>query len=193
MLAALTGYLLLCYRQECKGKLPGHSCDEVEETLTATPKALPLAVIYVLLGSAALAFGAELVVGSAVELAEEFGVSEATIGLSMVAFGTSLPELATIIVAALRRQSSVALGNIVGSNIFNILGIVGTMALVSPFTVPASLLDFEIWALLFITLLLYLLLFFRVTIRWPAGLGLTTVYLLFIFLLYDDIGRAVGL
>ncbi|MGO1118697.1 calcium/sodium antiporter [Rhodovibrionaceae bacterium A322] len=193
MLGSLFAYLFLCFYQERKSNVESSTTEEVEDTLATTPKTLPLVIVYVILGGAALAFGAELVVGSAIDLAREFGVSEATIGLSMVAFGTSLPELATIVVAALRRHSAVALGNIIGSNIFNILGIMGTLALVSPFAVPASFVDFEIWALLTVTLLLYLLLLFRVTLRWPTGLALTTLYLLFVFLLYDDLGDTIGL
>ncbi len=86
-------------------------------------------------GVAGVILGARLLVDGGVELASAFGVSEAVIGLSVVAIGTSLPELATSAVSALRGKSDVALGNILGSNIFNVLGIVGVTAAVHPFSV----------------------------------------------------------
>ena len=86
-------------------------------------------------GLVGVVIGANLLVTGAVSLARSFGISETVIGLTIVAIGTSLPELATAIVAAYRKRADVALGNIIGSNIFNILGILGITALVSPFSV----------------------------------------------------------
>ena len=87
-------------------------------------------------GLVVLVIGARLLVTSSTELARSFGVSEAVIGLTIVAVGTSLPELATSLIAALRKQTEIAVGNIVGSNIFNIFGILGVTALIDP--IPAS-------------------------------------------------------
>ncbi|MFN3911004.1 calcium/sodium antiporter [Hyphomonas sp.] len=89
-------------------------------------------------GLVAVVVGANLLVTGASTLARSFGISETVIGLSIVAIGTSLPELATSIVAALRKRADVALGNIIGSNIFNILGIVGITALVRPFSIQGN-------------------------------------------------------
>lgn len=86
-------------------------------------------------GLVAVVFGANLLVTGASTLARSFGISETVIGLSIVAVGTSLPELATSVVAAFRKRADVALGNIIGSNIFNILGIVGVTALIQPFSI----------------------------------------------------------
>jgi cation:H+ antiporter len=83
-------------------------------------------------GLVVLVIGARLLVDSATELARAFGISEAVIGLTIVAVGTSLPELATSLIAAIRKQTEIAVGNIVGSNIFNIFGILGTTALIHP-------------------------------------------------------------
>jgi cation:H+ antiporter len=98
------------------------------------PGALPTApsVLLALGGLALLAVGARLLVSGAVSLAADLGISEAVIGLTVVAVGTSLPELATSVMAAARREGDIAIGNIVGSNIFNLLGILGTAALVTP-------------------------------------------------------------
>ncbi len=87
-------------------------------------------------GLAGLVVGADLFVDGAVRLAEAAGVSNAVIGLTVVAVGTSLPELATTVVAALRGESEIAVGNVVGSNVFNLLGILGTGALVRPLVAP---------------------------------------------------------
>lgn len=91
---------------------------------------------YTLGGLIVLVIGARLLVDSSIIIAREFGISEAIIGLTIVAVGTSLPELATSVIAALRKQTEIAVGNIVGSNIFNIFGILGITAVISP--IPAD-------------------------------------------------------
>jgi cation:H+ antiporter len=88
--------------------------------------------------------GAKYLVDGAVIMARDFGVSEAFIGLTIVAVGTSLPELATSLVAALRKQSDIALGNIIGSNIFNILGILGVTAAITPIAAAPRFAQFDL-------------------------------------------------
>lgn len=104
----------------------------------ASDRPLPLAAagLITLAGLLALVVGTKLLVNSASDIARSFGVSEAVIGLTIVAIGTSLPELATSLVATWRRQTDIAVGNVVGSNIFNILGIIGITALITP--IPAE-------------------------------------------------------
>lgn len=99
-------------------------------------------------GLGLLVAGAEMLVRGAVAIATEFGVSDAVIGLTVVAVGTSLPELATSITAALRGKADIAIGNVVGSNIFNILGILGVTALVAPVPVAARFTSVDLWVLL---------------------------------------------
>ena len=89
--------------------------------------------------------GARFLVGSASSLASGWGVSDAVIGLTVVAVGTSLPELVTSVMAAIRREGEVAFGNVLGSNIYNVLGILGVTALVQPIPVPASIATVDIW------------------------------------------------
>lgn len=131
----------------------------VVQTGLSTPSrfwgSLRLNIAMTLLGLVTLVGGAELTVHAAVDLAEAFGVSEALIGLTLVALGTSLPELVTGIVAALRGQSDLAVGNIVGSNIFNLLFILGVSTVVRPVPVPKG----GQWDLLVLSLLSVLLLF----------------------------------
>ncbi len=96
---------------------------------------LPIAALIAVAGLAGVVLGANFLVEGSVVIARQFGLSEAVIGLTIVAVGTSLPELATSVVAAARGRGDVALGNVIGSNIFNILGILGLTALVQPFSV----------------------------------------------------------
>ncbi|MEM9754354.1 MAG: sodium:calcium antiporter, partial [Pseudomonadota bacterium] len=99
-------------------------------------------------------FGARFLVSGAVSIAQAVGLSEAVIGLTIVAIGTSMPELVTSIIAVRKGQGSVALGNVLGSNIFNILGILGITALVQPMVIPAEIARIDIWVLCVTTVLL---------------------------------------
>ncbi len=99
------------------------------------------------LGLAGVMLGARFLVGGAVELASRWGVSESVIGVTVVAVGTSLPELVTALVAAAKKESDVALGNVLGSNIFNVLGILGVTALVTPIAVPDEIAQRDTWIL----------------------------------------------
>jgi cation:H+ antiporter len=99
-------------------------------------------------GLVGVMLGARFLVDAAVELATRWGVSQSLIGVTVVAVGTSLPELVTSVVAAVKKESDVALGNIVGSNIFNILGILGTTALMGPISVPQEIVARDTWVLL---------------------------------------------
>ena len=112
-----------------------------------------LDAFFVALGLGGLVIGADLFVGGAVGLAEAAGVSNAVIGLTVVALGTSMPELATSIVAAVRGESEIAVGNVVGSNLFNVLGILGVAALVEPLAAPGlQLVDLAVMTVLALAL-----------------------------------------
>ncbi|MDQ2094868.1 calcium/sodium antiporter [Rhodalgimonas zhirmunskyi] len=111
-------------------------------------------VLTVLAGLVLTILAARALVTGAIGLAATAGVSETAIGLTVVALGTSLPELVTSLVAVRRGQGDVAFGNIVGSNIFNVLGILGTTAMVLPLEVPAQVASFDIWVMLAATLAL---------------------------------------
>lgn len=108
----------------------------------------------ILAGLAGVIFGADILVEGGVELAQTFGVADEVIGLTVLAIGTSLPELAASVVAALRGHTDVALGNVVGSNLFNILAVVGAVAFVIPLEVPQQVLDFDLWLMLGVTALM---------------------------------------
>ena len=114
----------------------------------------PILALFAVGGIAMVIAGAHFLVEGAVVLARGMGISETVIGLSIVAVGTSLPELIACVVAALRRHADVVLGNIVGSNIYNILGILGATAVISPLQVPPQIAALDIWVLAGTTLLL---------------------------------------
>lgn len=139
--------------------------------------------LYLVLGLVGLPFGADLLVDSAVDIAEDFGVSEEVIGLTLVAIGTSLPELATTVVAALRRQSDVALGNVIGSNVFNLLAIIGAASLFGTIPVSPGVLQFDLWVMLAASLILIPFVIFRKKIGRIAGLGLTGLYVAYLLIL----------
>jgi len=105
-------------------------------------------------GIALTVFGAQLLVKGAIDLARSYSISEATIGLTIVAVGTSLPELVTSVVASFRRNADIALGNIIGSNIFNIWFILGITAIIHPIPFPDSIVALDVWVLLAASLLM---------------------------------------
>jgi cation:H+ antiporter len=155
MLALLAAYLLYSYWREKGGKDAADvHVEEVEELDSFKKTNLWLIILFVLGGLAGVIYGADLLVSGAVEIARGFGVPEEVIGLTMVAVGTSLPELATSIMAALRGHSDVGLGNVVGSNIFNLLGIIGATALIAPLSAPAQVVSFDIWVMAGVSVLL---------------------------------------
>ncbi|MEM6679544.1 MAG: calcium/sodium antiporter [Pseudomonadota bacterium] len=127
----------------------------------------------IVLGCVMLPLGAQLLIDGARGVASALGVSEAAIGLTLVALGTSLPELATTVMAAIRRQSDVAIGNVVGSNLFNLTFIIGTAAVIAPMDVPAEMMSRDIWVMLGATAILvpYVLLC-RMLCRWTGFLFL---------------------
>ena len=127
-------------------------------------------------GLAGLFIGANLLIDAATSIALQFGISEAVIGLTIVAVGTSLPELATSVVAAFRRQAEIALGNVVGSNIFNILGILGLTAVVVPVPVEPSMASFDIPFMLGVSLALVALILLVGRIGRPAGVAMLAIY-----------------
>ncbi len=150
MLAILIAFTLYSYISS--GKSP-EAVAEAEADLDADgfhgiPVSRSKASAILLAGLVCVALGSHMLVMGAVDIARSFGISEATIGLTLVALGTSLPELATAVVAAYRRHSDVALGNVVGSNIFNILGIMGIVPLFGALDVPAAVVNFDFWVML---------------------------------------------
>ncbi len=142
--------------------------------------------LFIIVGIIGLPVGAHLVVAGTLSIASRMGVSEAVVGLSIVAFATSLPELATTIVAAFRRETEVAVGTVVGSNIFNLLGIVGVAALVShrPIEVPQTFLSLDLPVMLVAALGISLFVWLKRPLGRFPGVVFTGLYFLYIGALF---------
>ena len=139
--------------------------------------------LFIVFGSAFLAFGSELLVNGAVQVASQLGVSERIIAITVVSVGTSVPELAASLVAIAKKENAISIGNLLGSNLFNILAVLGITSLIRPLTVvDNTLLDFDIYVMIGIAALLIPLVFLpkRMEMYWRDGLVLLAVYVLFI-------------
>lgn len=131
-------------------------------------------------GIVGLTAGAEMLVRSTVELAERMGVSEVVIGLTMVALGTSLPELATAIRAAMKRHTEILLGNVIGSNVFNTLCVLGATAMVRPIPVPRSSIAIDAPVMMGVAVLAWIMASARRRLSWWEGAVLLTVYAVYV-------------
>ncbi len=173
LVLALAGYLTWAYLK------PGEATEEDADT--SVPASMLASALWVLGGLVILLFGARFLVDGSVSIARGFGVSEAFIGLTIVAVGTSLPELATSIIAAFRRQSEIAIGNIIGSNIFNVLGILGVTALIKPIPVADRFLTFDLPIMIAASLALTALLLTRPVIGRGVGLLVLAAYVTYVW------------
>ncbi len=142
-----------------------------------------LDILYILGGLAVLVLGSRLLVDNSIDLARAWGVSEAVIGLTIVAAGTSMPELATSILAAIRKQPDIAIGNVVGSNIFNILSIVGISGLVAPLHAP-GISPFDLGVMVAFSIVLYPMLYTGLTLRRVEGALLLLGYVAYVWVLW---------
>lgn len=159
-LATLAAYLTWTYRTERFGVAPSAELHQAEgKEISALPKTTPRIVMAVIIGLALLIIGSQVLLKGAVGIAESVGLSEAVIGLTLVALGTSLPELSVSVIAAFRRHVDVAVGNILASNIFNLLGILGVSALLQPLPIHDRILEFDQWVMLGTSLALLLFLY----------------------------------
>jgi cation:H+ antiporter len=146
-LLLLVGFLYYCYVTERRTPAAATHASEVDE-VENVPQTTVRAALVLVIGLIGVVAGSEFLVSGAIDIARAFGVSEAAIGLTLIAFGTSLPELATVIVAAARGHDEIAAGNVLGSNLFNILAVLGAASLVTPIPVEPALLRFDFWIML---------------------------------------------
>ncbi|SEL94474.1 cation:H+ antiporter [Aquimarina amphilecti] len=144
-------------------------------------------ILWLLIGGVALYFGSELLVEGAKDIATEMGVSEAVIGLTMVAIGTSVPELAASVIAALKQEKAISLGNLIGSNIFNIASVLGVTSLIQPIAVTDTrLMNIDIFWMLGFAMILLPLAFIpkKMVLGRPKGFLIFTCYCVFIALVF---------
>lgn len=147
LVAALLVYLVVAYRTDRAAVADRPADPAVVPDVAPLPGPFWLTLGLAAGGIALTILGARLAVDAAVALALAWGMTETVVGLTIVAVGTSLPELVTSVMAALRREAGIAFGNVVGSNIYNILGILGVTALVRPIAVPPQIAALDIWVM----------------------------------------------
>ena len=140
--------------------------------------------LFVIFGIVGLSLGADLFVDGSVFIARYFGISEVVIGMCIVAFGTSLPELATSAMAAYKKESAISIGNIIGSNIFNILCVLGVTSVVQPLSAKWVDIRFQVAVMIFYGLLIMLASWLTQPIRRALSVAMLTGYFIFIYLLF---------
>ncbi|WP_281302266.1 MULTISPECIES: calcium/sodium antiporter [unclassified Iodidimonas] len=195
LFAGLAGYLVYSgLRARSNPAVAAEFLDlpEVETDDAANPrKKLLKSLLFVIGGCAGLVIGADLLVSGSVFIATSLGVSEAIIGLTLVALGTSLPELATSIMAAFRGHCDVALGNVIGSNIFNLLGVMGVTVMVGSVPVPDSFFEVDLWVMLAASLAVFPFTLRRGSVGRVAGLFLLLFYSAYIgWIAYNGVHMA---
>lgn len=185
-------YLLHAYRAERQAvNAEAVHVQEVKD-VTGVPQNVWAAGLLLVIGLTGILIGADLLVRGGTGIARLAGISEAVIGLTLVALGTSLPEVATAIVASRRNHGDVAIGNILGSNIFNLLAIAGGVAMITPLPMPIQILRFDIWILLAVTGVALLLLLCRRNLGRFTGIALVTVYIAYIFVQFSPLRAFLG-
>jgi cation:H+ antiporter len=145
---------------------------------------IPMTLLYLVAGGVGLWLGSEWLVEAAVNIAEDLGVSDRVIGLTVVSIGTSIPELAASIIAMIKKEKAISLGNLIGSNIFNIMSVLGITAIVSPITVKdQGFITNDLFFMTFIAFVLFPLVFApsKMKLSWKEGLVLLSIYGAFVY------------
>jgi len=153
---------------------------EIEEGEDGLPGHQWKSVLFVLIGLVGLVVGGKFIVDHATNIAEILGVPEAVIGLTIVAIGTSLPEIATVVVAAYRGHPEVAIGNVLGSNVFNLFAVGGAAALAGPLSIKKEFFVFDFWVMLITSVVLLVFILGRSPIGRKTGFAFVIAYLLYL-------------
>ncbi len=192
---AMVGYVFLAFRQESASAAPDHGAvydksialQEADPGLAPSSRSKASLWISALIAAAGLVlvvYGGKFLVEGAVSLARGFGISETVIGLTIIAVGTAMPELVTCIVAGIRKQGDVAFGNIVGSNIYNILGIGGVTAFIAPGPVPAEIVSFDNLVMIGVTLAMVVYAWTGLRIARGEGVALIAGYAVYVYAIW---------
>ena len=168
---------LIMYLQISRGSLM------IDEVNKGDYSAL-ISIILIIIGVVFLIYGSELFVSSAINFANKFNISEAVIGLSLIAFGTSLPELVVGIMSAIKRKVDFALGNILGSNIYNVLGVLGISSLFNKFTIPEVLVSQDLLFMLFITFIVLIFMYLFKKLGRTFGILGLSFYFSYMYFIY---------
>lgn len=182
MMGLLIGFLVYSFKHAgSSSEVAKHAYEDIDE-LPDEPLPCSKSVIFLVLGLGGLMFGAHILVDGAVVIARGFGVSEAVIGLTIIAIGTSLPELVTAIMAARHGHGDVAVGNVIGSNLFNLYAIMGATALTAPVPIPQSFLEFDLWVMLGASLLLLPFVIWKIQVSKLIGGVFAGTYLAYLYM-----------
>jgi cation:H+ antiporter len=181
-LTAMAAYVVFAFLTERRASAQAEAERHMAEAaaLPETKSSVLVAIFLSLIGLALLAGGAKMLVLGAIDVAISLGVSETIIGLTVVAVGTSLPELVTSVIAATRGKSELALGNVVGSNLYNILAILGATALIKPVSVAPEIIRFDNWVMLAATAALIIFASTRNKVERWEGAVLSAAYIVYI-------------
>jgi cation:H+ antiporter len=167
------------------GILTANKNDESRQGTSGIAKKRPIKYVFMIIaGTVGLIIGARLMVDSAVFIARQLGFSEVFIGLSIVAVGTSLPELATSVLASAKGEHDISIGNVVGSNIFNICLVIGFVGLFNPLSVDMELIRFEFPAMFLLCLLLLLICRIKYAVNRLVGLSFAIYFFAFLAMSY---------
>lgn len=181
-LLVLLGYLTWAYQTEKNSASPSGELHQAEaDEVQSVPQTVWWTISAIVLGLLLLIGGSQVLLSGAIGIAQRFGVSEALIGLTLVAVGTSLPELTVSVMAALRKHADVAIGNVLGSNIFNLLAILGISALVEPLPLAQRIQSFDQWAMLGAAVLLVLFLLKKQQLTRLAGITFLLAYVAYVW------------
>ena len=181
MIAVLLSYVIWQYWMASKGKI------DVEEPDVPEYKNIAMALLFLGLGLVSIALGAEFLVRGAKTAASIIGVPEDVIGLSVIAIGTSLPELSTCVIAAMKKQTDIIIGNILGSNVFNILMIIGATAMIKPIeksVIAPQVVQLDMWVMFGVSALFSFLLLTYGRINKFIGAVFLIGYVFYIGLIY---------
>ncbi len=176
-IVAIIALIYLMYNQIKKGEIDNSDIDKNNYSMI-------ISLIFIVLGIILIVLGSDLLVNSSIKIAKKYNVSETVIGLSLIAFGTSLPELVVGIISAFKRKVDFALGNILGSNIYNVLGVLGISSFFGKFSIPNILVTQDLFFMIFITVLvLFFMLFFKKLGRLYGLIGIC-LYFSYIYFIY---------
>jgi cation:H+ antiporter len=180
LLALFVAFLYVQYRSAISHRRQARLREYADAATAAPIQGVRMTAALLAFGLVSLPLGAELTVSGASSIASALGISDAVIGLTVIALGTSLPELATSMLAAWRRHHAVTIGNVVGSNIFNIAAIMGVSAAIVPMAVAERLLTIDLWVMLATTVVIAVLAQYRIAVGLRLGAAMTLAYLAYL-------------
>ncbi len=181
--ASLIIFIVYSYREDKKTFSVTQNNDDKVENETYSKSVYIYAGIAIA-GIGLTLFGADMLVKSAIELARNFNLSETLIGLTVVAIGTSLPELAAAVIATIKKESDIVLGNIIGSNIYNVLFILGVSGLIEPIIFPQSIITFDLPVMGVVSLVLIFFIWFGKVMNRFVGITFLVLYVVYVYMSY---------